>query len=131
MRYGDLTVGDSWMVNFGNFRENRFIDNVKGTTLLQICTPKGQKMFSWIKGLLNVKMISLKEAYVQPALLPTNRTVPPTREMIYHVDKSEYGAFIENLFSVSFEQQYILYMKLYHKQRLVKIIKRVIKRIIP
>lgn len=131
-RYGDITVGDSWMVKMNSWRERMFIDEKNGTSLISINTEKGKEMIRDIEPLLKIRNIEKRSAFCQPALLKTNRSIPQERFEIYDSIHNErnIGNIVEGLFGIDLEKtlhSYNIYVK---KQHFIRKIKYIIKKIL-
>ncbi len=124
-RYGDITVGDSWFVDAAKFL-NQELDWKNGVSHFFANTEKGKSFISKILPQLNSVEIPLSEAFKQPAILPSNRTIPAERAEIYRaVDTTEnYAAIIKRLLHVDIEKLYADA----EKQRKRKEMKNLIKR---
>lgn len=126
-RYGDITVGDAWLLSIPGIYKN----SENGISLVLINTNKGKHFFQEIQKLVNITPISSEEAFVQPALLPTFREIPEKRDYLYnHLDNIEYGALVESILHVNFDKLINEFEKNYRKERKITVIKKVIKKCI-
>lgn len=122
-RYGDLTVGDAWFIKKQGF----YNDCKNGISLLFCNTPKGIRAIDNIRHLIDIEAVAYEQAFVQPALLPANREIPEERNYLYaNLDKVDYGALIESVLSVNFQD---IETKFKRKERVAKI-KKLVKRIV-
>lgn len=126
-RYGDITVGDAWLLkNPGVYRNCK-----NGISLVMANTSKGGQLLEEIRDLIDTTQISMEQAFVQPALLPTHREIPAERNYLYdNLDKMNYGNLVESILNVNFEELNAEFLKKYRKEKRIKIIKEIIKKCI-
>lgn len=106
-RYGDITVGDSWFMkkNFPEIFSGE--NNRNGISLLLINTSKGHDIMNMISQKLNLFKLEKSQAFVQPALLPTNRVIPVERAELYsQLLKEDYGELVNRLLGVDIRMLY-------------------------
>lgn len=131
-RYGDLTVGDSWMVRMKSWKERMFIDEKNGTSLVSINSSKGAILFKEIEALLTTRDIEKLDAFRQPALLATNKSIPQERSTIYATIQNgmNIGVLEEKIFGIDFRQVLSTYNRMIRKQHLIRNLKKIIKKIL-
>lgn len=129
-RYGDLTVGDAWGIE--KYKQEIFSDENKRTGISVILsnTQKGNYLIKNIQELLILTELNKDEVFTQPALLPTNRTIPNKRYEIYNnLDKEEYGSLISKTLNFNFHKSYKEYKKKFFKQKVKIYIKLLLKKV--
>jgi len=106
-RYADISVGDAWFINAAKYFK-RHIEWRKGVSLFMGNTDKGNQYISKILPLMSFLEISQQDAFVQPALLPASREIPPSRSEVYKsIETTEnYAQTIKRLFKVDIEDLY-------------------------
>lgn len=105
-RYGDLTVGDAWLISQKYLDWNQ-TNCSNGVSLSIANTEKGTELMGKVSGVVQVKEIPYEAAFVQPALLPSSRTVPATRKELYdRLGKEEYGNLVNRVLGVDIEKIY-------------------------
>lgn len=126
-RYGDITVGDAWFIDAAKFL-NQTLNWKNGVSHFFVNTEKGRLAINQILPQLKSVEIPLSEAFKQPAILPSNRTIPAVREEIYRaVDTSEnYAEIIKRLLHVDIEELYAEAEKKKKKTEMKNLIKRVL-----
>ncbi len=127
-RYGDLTVGDSWFIEQNKYYPFKSEDYSKGISLVICNTKKGEAALNKISSLLDkVIEITNEEAFVQPALLPTNREIPAIRYQLYeNIDNEDYGKLVNRLLNVNLEKIYKKEMTLSFRIRMKEFLKKVL-----
>lgn len=122
-RFADLTVGDSWCI------KNMFFTNkVKrnGISLLICNSAKADELIRLLQG-INFKPLDINRAFVQSALLPTNRDIPAEREQIYKITNEEdYAMKIEQLLHFSLKESLNKTTSRFRKERFKRVIKSVL-----
>lgn len=117
-RYGDITVGDPWFIDWrkvGN-KEIRRYEGAK--SIFSTNTDKGQRLFQQTSQLLIVEELSHKTLFCQPAVLNDSREVPELRSEIYgRIDKEDYGTLIQGLFNCNLEASHKEFEKKYVRER--------------
>ena len=125
-RYGDLTVGDAWLIS-QNYLDWNQTNCSNGVSLAIVNSEKGTDMMGKVSGLVQVKEIPYEAAFVQPALLPSSRTIPAERKNLYdNLGKEEYGSLVNRVMKVDIEKIYLLDRRLRKKKELKKKIKGMI-----
>lgn len=104
-RYGDITIGDSWGVPL-----ERYFDSKKalrnGVSQVFVNNIKASHALSLISRSFEIKEISIDEAFIQPALNPTNRPIPSERKDLYgNIGKEDYGELVNRLLGVNIEKE--------------------------
>jgi len=117
-RYGDITVGDPWFIDWGKVK-NKQIKTFRGAkSIFSTNTVKGQSLFRQISPLLTVEELSHDVLFCQPAVLEDKRNVPEHRSEIYgRIDKEDYGALIQRLFNCNLELSHKEFEKQYRKNK--------------
>lgn len=128
-RYGDLTIGDAWRLP-----EAKVLMNPKnskyGISSVFVNTEKGELLLEKVKTSVNFKEYGKKNAFCQPALKPSNRSIPPERELIYgSLDKEDYGILIDKVLRLNIVQEGKNALKDYLKYRRKTMIKNLVKKI--
>lgn len=123
-RYGDLTIGDSWEIASYYTKQFNFPIEKNGLSLVVVNTKKGQDIYDNIQEIVESLEIPIESAFVQPALLPTNREIPYERKLIYDtIGKGNYENVIKDIFNVDFFANYKKELYHFKKMRVKKIIK--------
>ena len=125
-RYGDLTVGDAWLIDDKYLNWNQTNCN-NGVSLAIVNTNHGTGIMKKVSGLIQVKEIPREVAFVQPALLPSSRTIPSGRKKLYdNLGKEEYGGLVNSVLQVDIEKLYVRDKRLQKKKALKKRIKEIL-----
>lgn len=123
-RFADLTVGDAWCI-----KENELFPvkaRQSGISLLICNSAKAEELIKLLQG-VNFRQLDIEDAFVQTALLPTDRNIPEEREQIYKITEGEdYAARIEQILNISLEESLNKTMSRFKKERIKRIIKSVI-----
>ena len=119
-RYGDITVGDPWFVDFGKVSNNK-IKNFDGAkSIYSANTNKGKLLLSEIQKHLVYEELPRTTLFCQPAVLPSKRLIPQLRgEIFRNLGGVEYGLLIERLFNCNLVQSHEIFVKQYKKNRLI------------
>ena len=105
-RYGDLTVGDAWLVDDKYLDWNQ-INCSRGVSLAIVNTVKGSELLNRVSAIIQQKEIPQEAAFVQPALLPASRTIPIARQELYQqLGKEDYGDLVNRLLNIDLEKLY-------------------------
>lgn len=125
-RYGDLTVGDGWMID--SFYPDYFHRNSRyGFTVVSCNTLKGDRLFSLISEKYNLKKIFRKEMFAQSALQCEKRIIPFERYEIYNnLEKEEYGQLISRVIHVDFDKE----VSRIDREMMLVPIKKIIKKVL-
>lgn len=107
-RTGDITVGDAWFMDAAKLLKVNNLNWANGVSLIIANTPKGQEEVQKFLPQLHYVEISCEEAFVQPALLPTNREIPKERQELYQaIDTNEnYAKIVKRLLHADVEELY-------------------------
>ena len=96
-RTADITIGDGWFIDAAKFLSVTNLEWKNGVSLIIANTPKGNAQIEPLLSQLQSVEITNDEAFVQPALLPTNREIPAIRMELYQaIDTPENYAHIVN-----------------------------------
>lgn len=126
-RYADLTIGDSWCVS--RFYTDFFDSSVekKGLSLVITNTKKGEVLYNKLSGIIHTIEIPLAAAFIQPALLPSNREIPAERTLIYKsIGKGIYEKVINDIFNIDIYANYKKELYRLRKMKIKKIIKTIL-----
>lgn len=106
-RNSDITIGDAWFIDAAKVLD-RPVEWKNGVSLILANTAKGQEMVNRILPLLDGIEVPASTAFVQPALLPTQRSIPSTRQQLYQaIDTQEnYAHIVKRLLHADIEQLY-------------------------
>lgn len=117
-RYGDITVGDPWFIDWRKVK-NKQIKTFRGAkSIFSTNTAKGQRLFQQIRKLLVVEELPHDILFCQPAVLEDKRDVPELRSEIYsRIDKEDYGSLIQRLFNCNLELSHKEFEKQYRKNK--------------
>ena len=126
-RYGDITVGDAWFIDASKYL-NTAIDWKKGVSHFFGNTPKGNEFIYQILPLLKWAEIPLEDAFKQPAILPSQREIPPERAEIYRAINTDedYGQIIKRLLHVDVKQLYELEQRKQRNAKMKNFLKRIL-----
>lgn len=125
-RYGDLTVGDAWLIDDKYLNWNQ-TNCTNGVSLAIVNTDHGTEIMEKVSELVRVKEIPREAAFVQPALLPSARTIPAGRKMLYdNLGKEEYSNLVNRVLQVDIEKLYVRDRRLQKKKALKKKIKGIL-----
>lgn len=108
-RTGDITVGDAWFIHDAAQRLGKQeLKWQNGVSLIIGNTEKGNQHLNLILPLLDYREIPQDAAFVQPALLPTNREIPKERQALYQAidTKENYAQIVNRLLHVDIEEMY-------------------------
>lgn len=124
-RYGDLTIGDAW----GHAHRTEIFtspNRKNGISAILCNTPKGQAFIKNISGDYTLYPINPNETFVQPALQPTERSLPEARGQLFSmIGTMPYGPLVESLLHTKLRGQHQRFLK----SQLKSTIKRHIKQI--
>lgn len=117
-RYGDITVGDPWFVDYGKV-SNKKIKNFDGAkSVYSANTNKGERLLSKIQKFLICQELPRTILFCQPAVLPSKRVIPQLRgEIFKNLGEVEYGLLIERLFNCNLVQSHETFVEQYKKCR--------------
>lgn len=125
-RYGDLTIGDAWMVSVKYLDWNQ-TNCSRGVSLALINTPKGVAMMAPISNKVRMKEIPRTAAFVQPALLDSHRPIPTQRDELYaRLGQEDYGRLVNRLLNVDLKSLYRKEVSDKRKKRIKKAIKKLV-----
>ena len=117
-RYGDITVGDPWFINWSKVKIKQIKTFRGAKSIFSTNTVKGQSLFRQIFPLLTVEELSHDVLFSQPAVLNDNREVPDLRSEIYgSIDNEDYGTLIQRLFKCNLELSHKEFEKKYKKEQ--------------
>ena len=126
-RYGDITVGDPWYVKPETIQNKKLKPNNIIRSLYSTNTKKGIELISKITHYLLKEEVKRDNSFLQPALLPCHREIPPQREKLYsQLNTKDYGRLVEELFHCNLEDSHRAFEKSYRKLRIKKIIKKIL-----
>lgn len=126
-RYGDLTIGDAWGIQ--DKRPELFDQHTKtkGISLIFENTKKGLWLIEKIQNYISSVQIPLSDALSQPALLPTDNPIPAGRKVLYdNLDTADYQTLVESVLHVDFDKLQSGYIHRQRRNRIKKIIKKII-----
>lgn len=105
-RTADITVGDAWFIEAAKFLGISNLEWKNGVSLTIANTVKGLERLQAILPQLHSVEIPCDEAFVQPALLPTNREIPSQRQKIYQAidTKENYAQIVKRLLHADIEK---------------------------
>lgn len=126
-RYGDLTVGDPWSID-GNAIKKRTQFHLNSVSSLYFTnTFKGEFLLKAIISKLDYQEISHDIAFRQAALLPINREIPLSRDVLFErIEKDDYGQLIEKILNCKLEESHRSFEKKYKKNILKRYIKHIL-----
>lgn len=105
-RYGDITIGDSWGISFGNYLSKK-INTWNGVSLVFENTAKGAKAIVSMSNGVDITEIPHDEAFMQSALNPTNRTIPQERYELYrNLGMEDYVCLVNRILKVDIDKIY-------------------------
>lgn len=123
-RYGDLTIGDPWLINGSSIKNKKLKPSNSVRSIFTINTKKGVIMVDKIHLLIESQELSIVDLFRQPALLKQNRRVSEVREQLYkRIENEEYSNLIENLLHCNLDKAHELFVKQYRKSQIKRIIK--------
>lgn len=107
-RTADITVGDAWFIDAAKYLKVSNLNWANGVSLIIANTKKGLDEIQKHLPQLQSVDIACDEAFVQPALLPTNREIPAVRQDLYRaVDTNEnYAQIVKRLLHADVEAIY-------------------------
>lgn len=107
-RTADITIGDGWFIDAAKALGLPNLEWRNGVSLIIANTTKGLRQAQKILPLLHYTELPNEEAFVQPALLPTNRQVPSIRKELYQaISTSEnYAQIVNRLLHADVEKIY-------------------------
>lgn len=128
MRYGDMSIGDAWFVNRYYPQVFTKTNRYNGISLGISNSKKGESLLAVIKKYAEVEEIEWGSAFVQPALLPQLRSIPPERQTIYQSAEAgrDYVQTIEHVLNVDFKQERSLHLKQFMMNKIRSLIKFII-----
>lgn len=125
-RYGDLTVGDAWMISEKYLDWNQTNCN-RGVSLTLTNTPKGVAMMDGVSSKVQIKEIPRAAAFVQPALLDSHRPIPAQRDELYaRLGQEDYGQLVNRILEVDLESLYRKEVGSQRKKKIKKAIKKLV-----
>lgn len=126
-RNSDITIGDAWFIDAAKIL-NRNLEWKNGVSLIIGNTEKGKQYIDLVKPLLDCAKVTSETAFVQPALLPTNRTIPEIREKLYNSINTEedYAHIVKRLLHTDIEKLYQNDQRMAKKQRLKNRVKKLL-----
>lgn len=125
-RYGDLTIGDAWMISEKYLDWNQTNCN-RGVSLALTNSSTGASMMAAVSNKVRMKEIPRTAAFVQPALLDSHRPIPAQRDELYaRLGQEDYGRLVNRLLNVDLESLYRKEVSDQRKKRIKKTIKKFI-----
>ena len=133
-RYGDITVGDPWFIDWKKVANKKIRSFEGAKSIFSANTEKGIKFCENISQYLVSEELPHNVLFCQPAVLEDKREVPPLRKEIYsNLDIEGYWQRIERLFGCNLEESHDKFVKQYMKKpqsKCISMIKRIINRIL-
>lgn len=107
-RTADITVGDGWFIDAAKLLGKPNLDWKNGVSLIIANTTRGLERIKPILEQLHFVELTQQEAFVQPALLPTQRQIPNVRKELYQaINTSEnYAHIVKRLLNSDVEAIY-------------------------
>lgn len=132
-RYGDITVGDPWFIDWKKVINHKIKSYDGSKSIYSTNTEKGYRLFENISQYLVSEELPHNVLFCQPAVLDDKREIPSLRKEIYsNLDKEGYGQRIENLFNCNLEESHAKFVNQYMKKpqpSFINMLKRIVSRI--
>lgn len=125
-RYADLTIGDAWGVNTKYKYLFTKYNQRNGVSILLCNTEKGKQIIKPLQTQFKLYSLPVKDIFSQPALLPTQKSIPLKRKKIYENSQIPYGQLIEQLFQVNLEYESQKAQWSYYKQQIKILAKNIL-----
>lgn len=127
-RYADITVGDPWFIKNQNISNPKLRSDNVIRSLYSVNTAKGNKLARTIRNIISEEEIAVKDAFCQPAVVPSRRDIPFLREELYSkIDTTDYGSLVESLLSCDLNGAHACFVKDYRKKCIKTKIRKLIK----
>lgn len=124
-RYGDISVGDPWYVDWNIIKEKTIKQFVGAKTIFSANTEKGEKLIRQVLAEMVYDELPHEQLFCQPAVLPAKREVPALRAAIYeNLDKEDYGHLIERMFNCDLESEHQKFDRNYRRNKRLDAIKK-------
>ena len=125
-RYGDLTIGDAWMISEKYMKWNQ-VNCDRGVSIALANTPKGIAMTEAVSNNVRLKEIPMAAAFVQPALMDEHRPIPTQRDELYaRLGQEDYGRLVNRLLNVDVGSLYRKEIWSQKKKKIKKTIKKLV-----
>ena len=125
LRYGDITVGDPWFVNYAKVKNKEIVKFKGAKSIFSANTAKGKFLLDEISEFLIKEELSREALFCQPAVKEANREIPSLREELYaNVGKEEYGHLVERLFNCNLEGSHLDFDKAYKRAKVTNKLKK-------
>lgn len=133
-RYGDITVGDSWFIDWKKVTNDKIKSFDGSKSIYSTNTEKGYRLCENISQYLVSEELPHNVLFCQPAVLEDKRKIPSLRKEIYsNLDKEGYGQRIEKLFNCNLEESHAIFVNQYMKKpqsSFINMLKRIINKIL-
>lgn len=133
-RYGDITVGDPWFIDWKKVKNKKIRVFEGAKSIFSANTEKGLCLCENVFQYLTFEELPHNVLFCQPAVLEDKREAPSLRKQIYsNLDIEGYGQRIEKLFNCNLEKSHDKFVKQYMKKpqsKYINMIKRIINRIL-
>ena len=133
-RYGDITVGDPWFIDWKKVKNKKIRVFEGAKSIFSANTEKGLCLCENVFQYLTFEELPHNVLFCQPAVLEDKREAPSLRKQIYsNLDIEGYGQRIEKLFNCNLEKSHDKFVKQYMKKpqsKYISMIKRIINRIL-
>lgn len=104
-RYGDLTIGDAWSLVDSKKVKTSKTDKY-GLAEVFLNTEKGKDLCSYVNKSFSFYIFPWENAFGQPSLKPSSRTVPSSRKELFRkLGAMEYGQLVSDLLHVDLEKE--------------------------
>lgn len=133
-RYGDITVGDPWFIDWKKVKNKKIHAFEGAKSIFSTNTEKGLRLSENISQYLVSEELPREVLFCQPAVLEDKREVPSLRKEIYsNLNIEGYGQRIERLFGCNLEDAHDNFVKQYinaGKRKYINMIRNIISRVI-
>lgn len=117
-RYGDISVGDPWFVDWSAVKTKSIRKYDGAKTIFFANTYKGRRLVDEVASNMILEELPFEKLFCQPALLNAKREIPELREVIYsRIGKENYGGLIQRLFNCNLEESHQTFDENYYKRR--------------
>ena len=117
-RYGDISVGDPWFIDWENVKNDRIRNYNGAKSIYSANTEKGYNLIQAISGHLLSEELPYNKLFCQPAVMYSQREIPRLRKEIYlNLEKEDYGTLVERLLNCDLEQSHTDFVRRYKKKR--------------
>lgn len=129
-RYGDITVGDPWLIDNGIIKNPLLRSTNIVRSLYSVNSEKGEDLISNIISKITVERMSVNQAFVQDALKDTPLFLPDQRKTLYEgIECSDYGSLVETTLCCDLVASHKFFVKSYYISLVKYSIKTICKKL--